>query len=78
MFVCNDGDIQLVNGATENEGRVEICFNNHWGTICDDQWGPQEATVVCRQLGYGDGDGTYITCYSSQTCVESICVNVSL
>ncbi len=47
-----DGEIRLIGGSNvTNEGRVEICSNNNWGTICDDQWGNEDAQVVCRQLG---------------------------
>lgn len=48
---CHDGDIRLVEGSTTLEGRVEICINDVWGTVCDDGWGSEEARVVCRQLG---------------------------
>ena len=49
---CEHGDIRLENGATRFEGRVEVCVNNVWGTVCDDLWGENDATVVCRQLGF--------------------------
>ena len=50
--ICQNGDIRLVNGTTAFQGRVEICWNETWGTICDEYWSGHDAQVACRQLGY--------------------------
>ena len=41
-----------MEGSTRLEGRVEICKNNAWGTVCDSGWGTADARVVCRQLDF--------------------------
>ena len=55
---CVDGDLRLSGGSTPLEGRVEVCSNRLWGTVChsvynyDRYWGTEEGGVVCRALGH--------------------------
>lgn len=62
--------LRLVGPANRpEEGRLEVLHQGQWGTVCDDDFALQEATVACRQLGfesaltwahsakYGQGEG---------------------
>lgn len=58
-----DGDVRLVNGPSRSEGRVEIFYNNEWGTICDDNFRQNEGDVICHQLGFESALSTHLNAY---------------
>ena len=65
---CSHGEIRLVGREGEvmvNEGRVEVCINHAWGTVCGYLFDKVDASVVCTQLGIApggkEGDKLYIT-----------------
>ena len=48
---CEQGDVRLVDGPNEMEGRVEICISGYWSIACDNYWnGINQAKFICRQL----------------------------
>ena len=70
MADCEDGDVRLVGGNTQYEGRVEVCINRVWGTVCSSMWGTRNSDVICKQLGHMElgtmiNDHVIITRYTS-------------
>ena len=44
-LLCHEGGLKLVNGSRDGEGRVEICLNEIWGTVCSNNWDHIDSTV---------------------------------
>ena len=49
---CINGELRLVEGETEWEGRLEVCFGQRWGTVSNDGWTKVNNQVVCNSFGY--------------------------
>ena len=47
---CTTGDVRLVGSADGDEGRLEVCVNGAWGTVCSDQFDTNDASVACQML----------------------------
>ena len=55
---CQDGDIRI-SGDIDQDGKLEVCVDGIWGTVCSSGWITASAGVVCRQLGYDTDTGWY-------------------
>ena len=50
--ICTDGKIRLSDSTNKLIGRVEVCVNGTWSTVCGKKWDDRDATVICKQLGH--------------------------
>ena len=71
--------MRLVDGLDRNAGRVEVCVLETWRTVCDRQWTSEDASVVCRQLGFSRYSKLrHLTIATSKLCTNRVCDNFCL
>ncbi len=85
---CVDGDVRLRTGPEDNTdpvfeqylyiygelrlGRVEVCLGGHYGTVCDDVWDYQAASIVCSQLSFSPWGTCMVTACQLRPVSNSI------
>lgn len=54
---CVHGDLRLINNGVPqlDEGRLEVCVNNVWGTVCGNGFDVLDANVACKMAGFPGG-----------------------
>ena len=65
--------MQLVEGSTHREGRVEVCVDGRWGTVStNSQEGIAGPGEVCNKLGFPAEGNTNTLVYMQQYPLASI------
>ena len=76
---CMEEELRLANSTDDEftqsrQGRLEICINNAWGTVCDsgNTFGPNDAMVACEQLVGFQRDGARVVDISASSATGPI------
>ena len=81
---CSTGAVRLVDDSSVDSGRLEICLNNAWGTVCSDDFDTSDASVACGTLEGFTGSGKQVTilmyrlrkkakCFTSDVVLSFVC-----
>ena len=54
--VPSNGDLHVVECDSECCCRLEVFYENEWGTICDDAFNTNAGEIACRQMGLPSTD----------------------
>lgn len=66
---CTNGDLRLMGGESDAEGRVEYCYNGQWSPMCS--LDGYTSTLICKELGYTQGMCMYMYIHYLQKLVHS-------
>lgn len=77
---CLEGDVRLVSLAGYDRfqefvfGEVQICLNSLFGSVCDTSWGNQDASVICRQMGFSPLGNNYSNMWMYVYFIMLVCI----
>ena len=78
-----EGSLRLVGWIEADAGRVKICHNGAWGTVCadelDEPWHHKNVEVACKALGFSGGLNAILhSTYALYVCLYiQICMKKS-
>lgn len=52
MRLVNDTPDSFLIKDSLSRGRVEICIDGRFATVCEDGWSNADASVLCSELGF--------------------------
>ena len=77
FLYCSRVDaVRLAGSGVNYQGRLEVYYDGEWGTVCDDDFDDNDATVACYMLGFG-----YVYFIISARCniyISHLCYDVSV
>lgn len=61
---CTEGAVRLAGGPNRYEGRLEVCHEGLWGSVCNNGWSAEiDGAVVCRQIGGLNATGSKLATF---------------
>ena len=56
---CTTGEARVVGSDDGEEGRLEVCVNRAWGTVCNDEFTINDAEVACGLMEGFEGGSKF-------------------
>ena len=67
---CAEGEVRVRGTSSPMIGRVEVCIQEKWRSVCSTQWNRTDAEVICRQLGFSSY-GEHLRLISTNTSIHA-------